>query len=60
MAGSFTLDAQSEAFIDSLVESGRYQSAGDVVRAHQVIDDGLASEPGNAALQQLKRRLPVR
>ena len=34
--------------------------AGDVVRAHQVIDDGLATEPGNSALQQLKRRLPAR
>lgn len=32
--------------------------AGDVARAHQVIDDGLASEPGNPQLEQLKRRLP--
>ena len=32
--------------------------AGDVVRANQVIDEGLASEPENRALQQLKRRLP--
>jgi tetratricopeptide (TPR) repeat protein len=32
--------------------------AGDVARAHQVIDEGLASEPDNRALQQLKRRLP--
>jgi tetratricopeptide (TPR) repeat protein len=32
--------------------------AGDVARAHQVIDEGLASEPGNAPLEQLKRRLP--
>ncbi len=32
--------------------------AGDVARAHQVVDEGLASEPGNAALEQLKRRLP--
>ena len=32
--------------------------AGDVARAHQVIDEALSSEPGNPALQQLKRRLP--
>ena len=32
--------------------------AGDVARAHQVIDEGLASEPGNRQLEQLKRRLP--
>ena len=32
--------------------------AGDVARAHQVVDEGLASEPGNGPLQQLKRRLP--
>ena len=32
--------------------------AGDVVRAHQVIDEALSSEPDNAALRQLKRRLP--
>ncbi len=32
--------------------------AGDVARAHQVVDEGLASEPGNRPLQQLKRRLP--
>jgi tetratricopeptide (TPR) repeat protein len=32
--------------------------AGDVVRAHQVIDEGLASEPDNRSLQQLKRRIP--
>ena len=32
--------------------------AGDVVRAHQVIDEGLASEPENRSLQQLKRRIP--
>lgn len=31
--------------------------AGDAVRANQVIDEGLASEPENHALQQLKRRL---
>jgi len=31
--------------------------AGDVVRAHQVIDEGLASEPDNRALQQLRRRI---
>jgi len=31
--------------------------AGDVARAHQVVDEGLASEPDNRALQQLKRRL---
>ena len=34
--------------------------AGDVARAHQVIDEGLASEPQNRPLQQLKRRLPSR
>jgi tetratricopeptide (TPR) repeat protein len=34
--------------------------AGDVARAHQVIDEGLASEPENRALQQLKRRIPAR
>jgi len=32
--------------------------AGDVARAHQVVDEGLASEPDNRPLQQLKRRLP--
>jgi tetratricopeptide (TPR) repeat protein len=32
--------------------------AGDVVRAHQVIDEALSSEPDNVALLQLKRRLP--
>jgi tetratricopeptide (TPR) repeat protein len=32
--------------------------AGDVARAHQVVDEGLAAEPGNRPLQQLKRRLP--
>ncbi len=32
--------------------------AGDVVRAHQVIDEGLAAEPENRALQLLKRRVP--
>lgn len=32
--------------------------AGDVARAHQVIDEGLASEPSNRPLQQLKRRIP--
>jgi tetratricopeptide (TPR) repeat protein len=32
--------------------------AGDVARARQVVDEGLASEPGNLPLQQLKRRLP--
>jgi tetratricopeptide (TPR) repeat protein len=32
--------------------------AGDVARAHQVVDEGLVSEPGNLPLQQLKRRLP--
>ena len=31
--------------------------AGDVVRAKQVIDEGLASEPDNRSLQQLKRRI---
>jgi len=32
--------------------------AGDVVRAKQVINEGLASEPDNRTLQQLKRRIP--
>jgi len=32
--------------------------AGDAARAGQVIDEGLASEPDNPSLQQLKRRLP--
>ena len=32
--------------------------AGDAARASQVIDEGLASEPDNPSLQQLKRRLP--
>jgi tetratricopeptide (TPR) repeat protein len=32
--------------------------AGDVVRAHQVIDEALSAEPGNSALRQMKRRLP--
>lgn len=31
--------------------------AGDIARAHQVIDEGLASEPENRPLQQLKRRV---
>lgn len=34
--------------------------AGDLARAHQVIDEALAAEPGNRELQQLKRRLPSR
>jgi tetratricopeptide (TPR) repeat protein len=32
--------------------------AGDVGRAHQVIDEALSAEPENAALRQMKRRLP--
>ena len=32
--------------------------AGDVARARQVINEGLASEPDNRTLQQLKRRMP--
>lgn len=32
--------------------------AGDVARAHQVVDEALSSEPDNVALRQLKRRLP--
>ena len=32
--------------------------AGDVARAHQVIDEAISSEPENRSLQQLKRRLP--
>ncbi|MGX7743016.1 type II toxin-antitoxin system ParD family antitoxin [Rhodopseudomonas parapalustris] len=32
MAGSYTLDEHAAAFVDSLVESGRYETAGDVVR----------------------------
>lgn len=34
--------------------------AGDLARAHQVIDEAIAAEPGDRALQQLKRRLPAR
>lgn len=33
MASSYTIDEQFEALIDGLVESGRYKSASDVVRA---------------------------
>jgi tetratricopeptide (TPR) repeat protein len=32
--------------------------AGDVVRAHQVIDEALSVEPENASLRLMKRRLP--
>ncbi len=32
--------------------------AGDIARAHQAVEDGLAAEPNDRALQQLKRRLP--
>lgn len=32
--------------------------AGDVARANRVIDEGLATEPGNRSLQQLRRRVP--
>jgi Tfp pilus assembly protein PilF len=32
--------------------------AGDVARARQVLEEGLASEPNNTALLQLKNRLP--
>ncbi len=32
--------------------------AGDATRAHQVVDEGLAAEPGNRSLQRLKQRLP--
>lgn len=32
--------------------------AGDVARAHQVVDEALSAEPENAALRQMKRRLP--
>jgi tetratricopeptide (TPR) repeat protein len=34
--------------------------AGDIARAHLVLDEALASEPNNRALQQLKKRLPPR
>jgi len=34
--------------------------AGDVDRANQVVDEGLASEPDNRPLQQMKRRLAAR
>ena len=34
--------------------------AGDVKRASQLVDEGLASEPDNRPLQQLKRRLASR
>lgn len=33
MASSYTIDERDEALIDGLVESGRYKSASDVVRA---------------------------
>ncbi|WP_322515097.1 type II toxin-antitoxin system ParD family antitoxin [Rhodopseudomonas palustris] len=60
MAGSYTLDEQSEAFVESLVESGRYESVGDVLRdslrlmqareakleeLRAAIQEGLASGP---------------
>lgn len=32
--------------------------SGDVARAHQVVDEGLAAQPGNRLLMQLKGRLP--
>ena len=32
--------------------------SGDLARAHQVVDEALAAEPGNRLLAQLKRRLP--
>lgn len=32
--------------------------SGDLSRAHQVVDEGLAAEPGNRPLLLLKRRLP--
>ena len=32
--------------------------AGDVARAHQVIDEALSAEPENPSLRQMKRRLP--
>lgn len=32
--------------------------AGDAARAHRVIEEGLATEPGNRSLQQLRRRIP--
>ena len=32
--------------------------SGDLVRAHQVVDEALAAEPGNRLLAQMKRRLP--
>lgn len=34
--------------------------AGDVVRAHRVVDEGLAQSPSDRALLQLRRRLPAR
>jgi tetratricopeptide (TPR) repeat protein len=34
--------------------------AGDIARAHQVLDEGLAAEPDNLPLLQLKRRLPTK
>jgi tetratricopeptide (TPR) repeat protein len=33
--------------------------SGDFARAHRVVDEGLAAEPGNRLLLQLKRRLPA-
>ncbi|MCG6205868.1 type II toxin-antitoxin system ParD family antitoxin [Rhodopseudomonas sp. HC1] len=32
MAGNYTLDEHSAAFVESLVESGRYETADDVLR----------------------------
>jgi hypothetical protein len=32
--------------------------SGDTARAHQVLDEALAADPGNRLLTQMKRRLP--
>lgn len=52
MAGNFTLDEHSAAFVESLVESGRYESAGDVAR------DGLRlMEAREAKLEALRAEI---
>ncbi|MBI5132561.1 MAG: type II toxin-antitoxin system ParD family antitoxin [Rhodopseudomonas palustris] len=49
MAGSYTLDEQSEAFVEGLVESGRYETAGDVLR-----DSLRLMKAREAKLQELR------
>lgn len=49
-------DGPSSALQGRLAEAA--WRAGDVARANRVIDEGLAAEPGNRSLQQLRRRIP--